>query len=30
MSQLGQGRQQCVAGVAYHLGGDAGAKFNVL
>lgn len=29
-SVLGPGTQQPVAGVAYHLGGDTGAKFNVL
>lgn len=29
-SLLGQGTQQCVAGVAYHLGGEMRAKFNVL
>lgn len=29
-SLLGQGIQQHVAGVAYHLGGDRGAKSNVL
>lgn len=29
-SVLGPGTQQPIAGVAYHLGGDTGAKFNVL
>lgn len=29
-SVLGPGTQQPVAGVAYHLEGDTGAKFNVL
>lgn len=29
-SVLGPGTQQPLAGVAHHLGGDTGAKFNVL
>lgn len=29
-STLGQGTQQCVTGVAYHLGGDIGTKYKVL
>lgn len=29
-SLLGQGTQQRVAGVGYHLGGDRGAKSNLL